>query len=220
MTADSSSDSRELPPVDLLILGLGDLDRGLELDMEGDNFSSMDSLRGCIGEGWDGSAVAGEEGELVTMDTGVIKVEGLLRVTAGVTHLVEADLGMGNTRVCCVLISGLGVSSDTASPAFVGTMVVEALEADGEASSSSSWKSNTSSLDLRISASVSLTGEVSTDFGTSIFLTSFSGGLTSSLRFSSVDDLRISAAMFSIDSSSCLSSSVTAAACSFSTFFT
>ena len=104
MIADSSSDSRELPPVDLLILGLGDLDRGL--GTEGDNFSSMDSLRGCMGEGWDdspvviGEAVMGDDGELVTMDTGVIMVEGLVKVTAGVTGLGGADLGIGSTRVC------------------------------------------------------------------------------------------------------------------------
>ena len=103
--ADSSSDSRELPPVDLLILGgLGDLDKGL--GTEGDNFSSMDSLSGCMGEGWDDSAVAvveavmGDNGELVTMDTGVIRVEGLVKVTAGVTGLGGADLGIGSTRVC------------------------------------------------------------------------------------------------------------------------
>ena len=68
--------------------------------------NTMDSLRGCMGEAWDdsgadiGGAEMGDEGELVTMDTGVIKVEGLVKVAAGVTGLGGADLGMGSTRVC------------------------------------------------------------------------------------------------------------------------
>ena len=90
VTADSSSDSLEFPPVDLLIRCLGDLDDGLELAMEGDSFSSMDNLRGCNGDcvvtgvwlsaGGVGVDTAGVETE--TKDTGVTNVEGLDRVGA------------------------------------------------------------------------------------------------------------------------------------------
>ena len=89
VTADSSSDSLEFPPVDLLILCLGDLEEGLELAMEGDNLSSMDNLRGCTGDcvgtgaesaGGVGVDTAGAGTD--TNDTGVTKVEGLERVGA------------------------------------------------------------------------------------------------------------------------------------------
>ena len=47
VSALSSSDSLDLPPVERLILGL---EVGLVMDTEGDTFSSIESLRGWLGD--------------------------------------------------------------------------------------------------------------------------------------------------------------------------
>lgn len=86
VSADSSSDSRDFPPVERLILGFGDLEVGLVMDTEGDTFSSMDSLSGWVGDC--GSCTTGETaGAGVTTDSimlvVVVMVDGWVKVVLG-----------------------------------------------------------------------------------------------------------------------------------------
>ena len=222
--------------MDLLILCFGDLEEGLELEIEGDSLSSMDNLRGCSGDCVDtctdsagGVGVDDTAGvETDTKDTGVTNVDGLDKVGACVlTGASPGVLETGITRVC--LISVLTTSSMTVSTEDTAVMDVEEVLVglvrglDVGCSSSSSGKSNTS---LRFSGTLMVDSAAPCVGGLTFATISFSttvavfvsilGGddgfissTTSGLSSESVEDLRISAAIFSMDSSvNCLSSAL------------